>query len=110
VLAGLAAGFTPDEVWSDLGAAILAEPVDTDDLDRVVLVHGPDELMNVFAYPFATWRVYLQPTLRAPSTPVMADRPELPVAPEPTTARPCRVPERVFVFRRTYVSPTFCDS
>ncbi|OBI24093.1 UvrD-helicase domain-containing protein [Mycobacterium sp. E2497] len=73
VLAGLAAGFTPDEVWSDLGAAILAEPVDTDDLDaavlrsrdRVVLVHGPDELMNVFAYPFATWRVYLHPTQRA---------------------------------------------
>ena len=73
MLAGLAAGFTPDEVWSDLGAAILAEPVDTDDIDaailrsrdRVVLVNGPDELMDVFAYPFATWRVYLHPTQRA---------------------------------------------
>jgi len=73
VLCGLAAGFTPEEVWADLGAAILQEPVDTDDLDaailrsqdRVVLVSGPDELMDVFAYPFATWRVYLHPTQRA---------------------------------------------
>jgi hypothetical protein len=73
VLCGLAAGFTPEEVWTDLGAAIVREPVDTDDLDaailrsqhRVVLVSGPDELMEVFAYPFATWRVYLHPTQRA---------------------------------------------
>ncbi|AGZ52171.1 UvrD-helicase domain-containing protein [Mycobacterium kansasii] len=73
VLCGLAAGFTPDEVWADLGAQILNEPVDTEDLDaavlrsrdRVVLVNGPEELMNVFAYPFATWRVYLHPTQRA---------------------------------------------
>lgn len=72
VLFGLAAGYTPDEVWADLGAEILKEPVDTEDLDaavlrsrdRVVLVHGPEELMNVFAYPFATWRVYLHPTQR----------------------------------------------
>lgn len=73
VLFGLAAGFTPDEVWADLGAQILSEPVDTEDIDaailrssdRVVLVSGPDELMDVFAYPFATWRVYLHPTQRA---------------------------------------------
>ncbi|WP_168698220.1 UvrD-helicase domain-containing protein [Gordonia paraffinivorans] len=73
VLFGLAAGFTPEEVWADLGAHILSEPIDTDDLDaailrsneRVVLVSGPDELMDVFAYPFATWRVYLHPTQRA---------------------------------------------
>lgn len=73
VLFGLAAGFTPDEVWTDLGAAILREPVNTEDLDaavlrskdRVVLVDGPDDLMNVFSYPFATWRVYLHPTQRA---------------------------------------------
>jgi AAA domain/UvrD-like helicase C-terminal domain len=73
VLFGLAAGFTPEEVWADLGAQILSEPVDTDDIDaailrssdRVVLVSGPDELMDVFAYPFATWRVYLHPTQRA---------------------------------------------
>ena len=73
VLFGLAAGFTPEEVWADLGAQILNEPVDTDDIDaailrsrdRVVLVSGPDELIDVFAYPFATWRVYLHPTQRA---------------------------------------------
>jgi superfamily I DNA/RNA helicase len=77
VLLSLAAGFTPDEVWTDLSEQILAEPADTeetgDDLeaavlrsrDRVVLVNGPEELMNVFAYPFATWRVYLHPTQRA---------------------------------------------
>lgn len=72
VLFALAAGYSPEEVWSELGAAILDEPVDTDDLDaailrsrdRVVLVEGPDELMNVFAYPFATWRVYLHPSQR----------------------------------------------
>ncbi|ODR08088.1 DNA helicase [Mycolicibacillus koreensis] len=73
VLFGLAAGYSPEEVWSELGAAILDEPVDPEDLDaailrsrdRVVLVEGPDELMDVFAYPFATWRVYLHPTQRA---------------------------------------------
>ncbi len=73
VLFGLAAGFTPEEVWADLGAQILNEPVDTEDIDaailrssdRVALVSGPDELMDVFAYPFATWRVYLHPTQRA---------------------------------------------
>lgn len=62
VLFGLAAGFTPEEVWADMGAQILSEPVDTEDVDaaiqrsrdRVVLVSGPDELMDVFAYPFAT--------------------------------------------------------
>lgn len=73
VLSGLAAGYTPDEVWAELGAQILNEPVDTEDIDaailrsndRVVLVSGPDELVDVFAYPFATWRVYLHPTQRA---------------------------------------------
>ena len=73
VLFGLAAGFTPEEVWADLGAQILNEPANTEDIDaailrsndRVVLVSGPDELMDIFAYPFATWRVYLHPTQRA---------------------------------------------
>lgn len=69
VLYGLAAGMTPEEVWADLGAAILDEPIDVDDLDaavlrstgRVVLVDGPKELMAVFADPFALWRIYLHP-------------------------------------------------
>ncbi|MDO1485897.1 UvrD/REP helicase [Rhodococcus rhodochrous] len=69
VLYGLAAGMTPDEVWADLGAAILDGPVDTNDLDtaikrssdRVLLVDGPAEMMAVFANPFALWRIYLHP-------------------------------------------------
>jgi len=69
VLYGLAAGMTPEEVWTDLGAAILDGPVDTDDLDtaikrssdRVLLVDGPAEMMAVFANPFALWRIYLHP-------------------------------------------------
>lgn len=73
VLIGLASGLTPDEVWSDLGAAIVDEPYDTDDLDaavarstdRIVLVDGPDDLMAIFAHPFAQWRIYLHPTQRA---------------------------------------------
>ncbi|WP_277371317.1 UvrD-helicase domain-containing protein [Rhodococcus rhodochrous] len=70
VLYGLAAGMTPDEVWSDLGADILDGPVNTEDLDaaikrsteRVLLVDGPAEMMAVFAHPFALWRIYLHPT------------------------------------------------
>ena len=72
VLFGLALGFTPEEVWADMGAKILNEPVDTSDLDaailrsndRVILVEGYEELEMAFAYPFATWRVYLHPSQR----------------------------------------------
>jgi hypothetical protein len=69
VLYGLAAGFTPEQVWAELGAAPTREPYDTEDLsaavrrtpERVVLVEGPQELMEVFRHPFALWRVYLHP-------------------------------------------------
>ncbi|OOL30290.1 DNA helicase [Rhodococcus rhodochrous] len=72
-LSGLASGLTPEQVWSELGARIVEEPYDTDDLDaavarssdRIVLVDGPDELMAIFAHPFALWRVYLHPTQQA---------------------------------------------
>lgn len=72
VLFGLAAGYTPDEVWTDMGAAILQQPIDVSDLDsailrspnRVALVEDHDELLKAFAYPFATWRVYLHPSQR----------------------------------------------
>ncbi len=72
VLFGLAAGYSPEEVWADLGAAILEEPVDTSDLDaailrspdRIVLVEGHEELEKAFAYPFDTWRIYLHPSQR----------------------------------------------
>lgn len=70
VLLGLAAGLTPEQVWSEIGADLVTEPVDVTDLDaalrrspgRVLLVDGPDDLMKVFANPFALWRIYLHPT------------------------------------------------
>ncbi|MGN2640570.1 UvrD-helicase domain-containing protein [Nocardia takedensis] len=73
VLYALAAGYTPQEVWSELGAALTAGTVDTDDIDaavvrsphRVVLVEGPEDLMAVFARPLELWRIYLHPTQRA---------------------------------------------
>lgn len=72
VLAGLAAGLSPEEVWAELGEAIVGEHYDPDDLsaavarssDRVVLVDGPDELLAVLRHPFALWRVYLHPVQR----------------------------------------------
>ncbi|MBG0816933.1 UvrD-helicase domain-containing protein [Planomonospora sp. ID82291] len=68
-LYGLAAGLTPEEVWAELGAAPEREPYDTEDIaaaverspGRVVLVDGPDELMEVFRNPFALWKIYLHP-------------------------------------------------
>ncbi|MEV0946543.1 UvrD-helicase domain-containing protein [Rhodococcus sp. NPDC049939] len=72
-LTGLASGLTPEQVWSELGAKIVDEPYDTDDLDaavarstdRIVLVDGPQDLMAMFAHPFALWRIYLHPTQQA---------------------------------------------
>lgn len=72
VLYALAAGYSPDEVWDEFGALITKEPFDTEDIDaavrrsqdRILLVDGPDELMAVFAHPFALWRVYLHPVQR----------------------------------------------
>jgi len=69
VLVGLALGMTPEQVWAELGTGQSAE-FDTSDVgaavarspERVVLVDGPEELMRVFADPFATWRIYLHPT------------------------------------------------
>lgn len=73
VLYGLAAGLTPDEVWSELGAALTSEPIDVTDLDaaidrshdKIVVVDGPDELKAVFDNPFALWRIFLHPTQRS---------------------------------------------
>lgn len=71
-LYGLAAGMTPEEVWAELGVAPQREPYDTEDItaavertpERVVLVEGPDELMEVFRHPFALWKIYLHPAQR----------------------------------------------
>jgi hypothetical protein len=71
VLVGLAIGMTPEQVWEEMaGAGVVAADYDTSDVtaavarspQRVVLVSGPDELMEVFGYPFALWRIYLHPT------------------------------------------------
>ncbi|MGH4018733.1 MAG: UvrD-helicase domain-containing protein [Pseudonocardiaceae bacterium] len=69
-LLGLAVGMTPENVWAEITGAG-APPVEYDTSDvtaaverspaKVVLVSGPDELMEVFSYPFALWRVYLHP-------------------------------------------------
>ncbi len=72
VLYGLASGMTPEEVWAELGPAIV-EDVDPDDLDaavrrssdRVLLVEGPEELMAALAHPFDLWRIYLHPVQRS---------------------------------------------
>lgn len=72
VLAGLAAGLSPEEVWADLGDVITGDRFDPEDLsaavarssDRMVLVDGPDELLAVFEHPFALWRIYLHPVQR----------------------------------------------
>ncbi|MFI9597846.1 UvrD-helicase domain-containing protein [Nonomuraea sp. NPDC052265] len=69
VLFGLAAGMSPEDVWNDVVGAALPEKIDPEDLvaatqrmpHKVALVEGPDELMELFAKPFARWRVYLHP-------------------------------------------------
>ncbi|MEU1729246.1 UvrD-helicase domain-containing protein [Nonomuraea sp. NPDC005692] len=69
VLFGLAAGMSPEDVWTDVVGAAVPEKIDPEDLiaatqrmpHKVALVEGPDELMELFAKPFARWRVYLHP-------------------------------------------------
>jgi superfamily I DNA/RNA helicase len=84
VLYGLAAGMSPEDVWQEIAAAVLTvagpdEPTgpdaaggaafDPEDVaaaverspDRVVLVSGPAELLEVLNHPFDLWRVYLHP-------------------------------------------------
>jgi hypothetical protein len=69
-LVGLASGMSPEEVWAEIAASVVRPaPYDPEDVGaaverstrRVVLVSGPEELMEVFSYPFAQWRVYLHP-------------------------------------------------
>lgn len=69
VLLGLAVGMTPEQVWSEVAGDLAAAEYDPEDVTgalerssgKVVLVSGPDELMEVFSYPLALWRVYLHP-------------------------------------------------
>jgi hypothetical protein len=72
VLAGLAAGLSPEEVWAEFGDIAVATEFDPDDLgaavtrtaERMVLVDGPDELLAVFRNPFTLWPIYLHPVQR----------------------------------------------
>ncbi|MER5646024.1 UvrD-helicase domain-containing protein [Streptosporangium sp. NPDC002524] len=72
VLFGLAAGMSPEDVWNDVVDSAVPEKIDSEDLaaatrrmpDKVALVQGPDELMELFDKPFARWRVYLHPLQR----------------------------------------------
>lgn len=68
-LIGLAIGMSPEEVWAEIADSTEPGNYDPDDVTaalarstkQVVLVTGPDDLMEVFSYPFDLWRVYLHP-------------------------------------------------
>ncbi|WP_062355853.1 UvrD-helicase domain-containing protein [Herbidospora yilanensis] len=73
VLIGLASGLSVEEVWDEVvGQVTGVDSFDPDDLsaavrrstDRIALVDGPDELMDLLDRPFARWRVYLHPLQR----------------------------------------------
>ncbi|WP_202871081.1 UvrD-helicase domain-containing protein [Kribbella pratensis] len=67
-LYGLAAGLSAEDVWAALGAPT-DEPIDPDDVgaavqrttERVLLVDGSEELLEVFRQPLDLWRIYLHP-------------------------------------------------
>ncbi|MBW8485570.1 UvrD-helicase domain-containing protein [Actinomadura parmotrematis] len=75
-LLALAQGLPVEQAWNEVAAcqderAAPAE-IDPGDLvaamrrspDKVVFVDGPEELRDVLAHPFATWRVFLHPVQR----------------------------------------------
>ncbi|ATL31048.1 DEAD/DEAH box helicase [Streptomyces formicae] len=90
VLAGLAAGMTPEDVWREVvavqlehaspsasqevnvvpGGDLSPSPAAPDDLSaamarsqgRIALVTGPDELMEILERPFDAWRIFLHPS------------------------------------------------
>ncbi|MHB1430556.1 MAG: 3'-5' exonuclease [Streptosporangiaceae bacterium] len=76
-LYSLACGMTVDQTWEQVCQYAPADtgpvPVDPDDLTsalgrtpgRVAPVSGPEELREILAHPFATWRTFLQPSQRA---------------------------------------------
>ncbi|MEU9498491.1 UvrD-helicase domain-containing protein [Streptomyces sp. NPDC048196] len=80
VLAGLAAGLTPEDVWRE-SVAVHAESATAtktqqtpaeDELTaamarsqgRIALLSGPEELLDVLSRPFDAWRVFLHPSQR----------------------------------------------
>ncbi|GGP91154.1 UvrD-helicase domain-containing protein [Streptosporangium pseudovulgare] len=72
VLIGLASGMSPEEVWDDIVGSPKPEAYDPNDVDaavrrmpdKVALVEGAEEIIELFDKPFARWRIYLHPTQR----------------------------------------------
>ncbi|MFD0375588.1 UvrD-helicase domain-containing protein [Streptomyces sp. NPDC127112] len=78
VLAGLAAGLDPEEVWRESIAAQAEEALRSSHAEsgdqltaamarsqgRIALLSGPEELMDVLSRPFDAWRVFLHPSQR----------------------------------------------
>lgn len=70
----LAAGYSPEQVWSELVANEPPETVDTEDLAAAAarpasqsmfyVVQGDDELIEMLNRPFDVWRTFLHPTQR----------------------------------------------
>ncbi|MFB6861093.1 UvrD-helicase domain-containing protein [Streptomyces virginiae] len=80
VLAGLAAGLTPEDVWRESVAvhAERAAPTEAQQTPaedrlaaamarsqgRIALLSGPEELLDVLSRPFDAWRIFLHPSQR----------------------------------------------
>jgi ATP:corrinoid adenosyltransferase len=75
-LLALAQGMNVQQAWEEVAKYLPAEEkptaVDPDDLvtamrrtpGQVVFVNGPEELRDILAHPFDTWRIFLHPTQR----------------------------------------------
>ncbi|MFF5262979.1 UvrD-helicase domain-containing protein [Actinomadura viridis] len=75
-LLALAEGMTVDQAWAEVAKCLATEQppatVDPDDLvtamrrtpGQVVFVNGPEELREILAHPFDTWRIFLHPVQR----------------------------------------------
>ncbi|MFG2243737.1 UvrD-helicase domain-containing protein [Spirillospora sp. NPDC048823] len=75
-LLALAQGMNPQQAWEEVAKTLAVEEkpadVDPDDLvaamrrtpGQVVFVNGPEELRDILAHPFDTWRIFLHPVQR----------------------------------------------
>lgn len=75
-LLALATGQNVQQAWAEVAQCLPAEeeprPVDPDDLvtamrrtpGEVAFVSGPEELADILAHPFDTWRIFLHPVQR----------------------------------------------
>ncbi|MEV5828459.1 UvrD-helicase domain-containing protein [Spirillospora sp. NPDC052242] len=75
-LLALAQGMSPQQAWAEIAQYLPEEntpkEVDPDDLvtamrrtpGQIVFVKGPEELRDILAHPFDTWRIFLHPVQR----------------------------------------------